>query len=79
MAAPDKFGMRTPGRLTIRPCPPEDSMNCTFEVGAPVDAWWSDGWWEGVVTRVDVCGNDSLQVYLPGMPCEASNFVDLLN
>ncbi|KAF8414249.1 hypothetical protein HHK36_002249 [Tetracentron sinense] len=66
LAAPDKLGMRCSGRLTVRPCPPEDSIERDFEVGAPVDAWWSDGWWEGVVTGVGNCGDDSLQVYFPG-------------
>lgn len=67
MAAPDKLGIRCSGRLTVRPFPPEDSKQCTFKVGAAVDAWWSDGWWEGVVTRVGISGKDSLQVYLPGL------------
>ncbi|PHT99546.1 hypothetical protein BC332_29334 [Capsicum chinense] len=42
-----KLGMRCTGLLTIRPRPPEDFSDCSFEVGAAVDAWWSDGWWEG--------------------------------
>ncbi|KAK9268252.1 hypothetical protein L1049_010695 [Liquidambar formosana] len=66
VAAPDKLSMRCPGRLTIRPRPSEDSRCCSFKVGAPVDAWWCDGWWEGVVTQVDISGKDSLQVYFPG-------------
>ncbi|CAO2833659.1 unnamed protein product [Amaranthus hypochondriacus] len=67
LAAPDKLGMRCPGRPTIRPCPiVNDSVEIEFEVGAPVDAWWSDGWWEGVVTSVKSCGDDNLQVYVPG-------------
>lgn len=66
VAAPDKLGMRCQGRLTIRPCPPVDAARFNSEVGAPVDAWWSGGWWEGVVIGVDVSGNDVLQVYLPG-------------
>lgn len=32
-----------------------------------MDAWWSDGWWEGVIIGIDDWGNDSLQVYIPGM------------
>lgn len=67
MAAADKLGMRCSGRLTVRPFPPEDSTKCTFGVGAAVDAWWCDGWWEGVVMRVGKSGNDSLQIYLPGV------------
>ncbi|KAJ7946423.1 putative Agenet domain-containing protein / bromo-adjacent domain-containing protein [Quillaja saponaria] len=66
VAAPDKLGMRCSGRLTVRPHPPKDSTDCTYETGAPVDAWWSDGWWEGVVTGIDVSGNSALQVYFPG-------------
>ncbi|GAV59865.1 BAH domain-containing protein/Agenet domain-containing protein [Cephalotus follicularis] len=66
VAAPDRLGMRCQGRLTIRPCPPKDLIDHTFEVGAPVDAWWCDGWWEGVVTRIDRSETDGLQVYLPG-------------
>ncbi|KAK2978522.1 hypothetical protein RJ640_010168, partial [Escallonia rubra] len=58
VAAPDKLGMRCSGRLTIRPWPPEDLSEYSFEVGAPVDAWWSNGWWEGVVTRLDKTGSD---------------------
>ncbi|XVF75190.1 hypothetical protein PTKIN_Ptkin13bG0167500 [Pterospermum kingtungense] len=68
IAAPDKLGMRCPGRLTIRPCPPKDiTTDCIFEIGAPIDVWWSDGWWEGVTTGVGICADDDLQVYLPGM------------
>ncbi|XP_062013644.1 uncharacterized protein LOC133730016 isoform X1 [Rosa rugosa] len=65
VAAPDKLGMRCSGRLTIRPCHPSDSAMSSFEVGVPVDAWWSDGWWEGVVAGVDVSGT-AIQVYFPG-------------
>ncbi|KAH1040962.1 hypothetical protein AAZX31_09G012400 [Glycine max] len=66
VAAPDKLGMRSSGRLTVRLCPPEYNTGHTFEIGAPVDAWWCDGWWEGVVTAVNVCGDGVLQVYTPG-------------
>ncbi|KAJ6700321.1 AGENET DOMAIN-CONTAINING PROTEIN-RELATED [Salix purpurea] len=65
VAAPDKLGMRCVGRKTVRPHPQNHSTNHIFEVGAPVDAWWSDGWWEGVVSGVDISGSD-MQVYLPG-------------
>ncbi|CAI0374337.1 unnamed protein product [Linum tenue] len=63
VAAPDKLGIRHVGRQRVRPPPPDDLRNCTFEVGVPIDAWWSDGWWEGVVSAA---GKDRLQVYLPG-------------
>lgn len=67
MASPDKLGVRCPGRLTIRPRPPKNSSGCNFEVGMAVDAWWHDGWWEGVVTRLMVSGKNTLEVYFPGM------------
>jgi len=38
-----------------------------LEVGAAVDAWWSDGWWEGVITGFDTSGNDAVHVYFPGI------------
>ncbi|KAM1124076.1 hypothetical protein EV2_005560 [Malus domestica] len=66
VAAPDKLGMRYSGRLTIRPCRLNDSTEVCFEVGVAVDAWWCDGWWEGVVTGVNISGTDSIQVYFPG-------------
>lgn len=66
VAASDKLGVRCTGRLTVRPRPLEDSSHHSFEVGAAVDAWWSDGWWEGVVAGFDVCGRDHLHVYFPG-------------
>ncbi|KAF8031823.1 hypothetical protein BT93_D0896 [Corymbia citriodora subsp. variegata] len=66
VASPDKLGMRCPGRQTIRPCPPKNSGGCNFEVGMAVDAWWCDGWWEGVVTRLKVFRKNSLEVYFPG-------------
>ncbi|KAF3638776.1 putative calponin -like proteiny domain-containing protein-like [Capsicum annuum] len=66
VADSDKLGMRCTGRLTIRPRPPEDFSDCSFEVGAAVDAWWSDGWWECVVVYFDVYGSGHLQVFFPG-------------
>ncbi|XP_068669421.1 uncharacterized protein [Aristolochia californica] len=66
-AAHDKLGMRCQDRLTIRPCPPSEKQDLvTFKVGTPVDSWWNDGWWEGVVTGVENFGDDALQVYFPG-------------
>ncbi|KAG5574392.1 hypothetical protein H5410_054526 [Solanum commersonii] len=66
VAGSEKLGMRCTGRLTVRPRPLEDSSDYSFEIGAAVDAWWSDGWWEGVVTEIDVCGSGHHQVYFPG-------------
>ncbi|XP_043688404.1 uncharacterized protein LOC122639595 [Telopea speciosissima] len=65
LAAPDKLGMRCSGRLRIRPRAPEYPVDIPFEIGAPVDAWWCDGWWEGVVTGINST-DGSLQVYFPG-------------
>ncbi|KAK7245975.1 hypothetical protein RIF29_40831 [Crotalaria pallida] len=66
VANPDKLGMRCSGRLTVRPCPPKDTTDHTIEIGAAVDVWWCDGWWEGVITAVNYCGTGALQVYSPG-------------
>ncbi|XP_055832335.1 uncharacterized protein LOC129901224 isoform X2 [Solanum dulcamara] len=65
VAGSDKLGMRCTGRLTVRPRPLEDSSDYSFEVGSAVDVWWSDGWWEGVVTGFDVCRSGHLPVYFP--------------
>ena len=60
--------MRCSGRPTVRPSPAHEQLaDDVYETGIPVDAWWSDGWWEGVVTDVGCGGNDHLQVYFPGM------------
>lgn len=56
---PDKLGIRCPGRPTIRPAVLHDQIDPSFEVGAFVDAWWSDGWWEGVVTGIGNSGDES--------------------
>ncbi|KAM3283512.1 hypothetical protein P3S67_027157 [Capsicum chacoense] len=65
VADSDKLGMRCTGRLTIRPRPPEDFSDCSFEVGDTVDVWWSDGCWECVVVYFDVYGSGHLQVFFP--------------
>lgn len=57
--------MRHPGRLITRPVPQEE-MELTLDIGVAVDAWWSDGWWEGVITGLDDSGNDDVNVYFPG-------------
>ncbi|KAF3504567.1 hypothetical protein F2Q69_00043766 [Brassica cretica] len=46
-AMPDKLGMRSSNRPTIRPAPP-DAKPADFDptIGEAVDAWWNDGWWE---------------------------------
>lgn len=65
LAMPDKLGMRHSGRPTIRPAPSKEQTELSLKVGAAIDAWWSDGWWEGVVTGVDDSG-DNVQVFFPG-------------
>nr|GMC70038.1 duf724 domain-containing protein 3 [Ipomoea batatas] len=64
-ARPDKLGMRNPGRPTIRPARPCEDGDRTFEVGVSVDTWWSDGWWEGVITDTSNYGVEGYQVYIP--------------
>ncbi|KAF9666520.1 hypothetical protein SADUNF_Sadunf16G0237600 [Salix dunnii] len=64
LAVADKLGMRHLGRPTMRPAPPpNEQTDPDLEVGSAVDAWWSDGWWEGVVTKIDNNGGDVLQLY----------------
>lgn len=68
-ATPDKLKMRCAGRLTVRPWPPKhlSLLNCSFEIGDAVDAWWGDGWWECVVVGFDKSRADTnVKVFLPG-------------
>ncbi|KAF3618021.1 putative calponin -like proteiny domain-containing protein-like [Capsicum annuum] len=66
IADSDKLGMRYTGHLIIRPRHLVDSSDYSLEVRAAVDAWWSDGWWEGVIAEIDAYGRGHLQVYFPG-------------
>ncbi|XVE82312.1 hypothetical protein DITRI_Ditri15bG0138200 [Diplodiscus trichospermus] len=36
----------------VRPCPPKLSCVATFSLREVVDAWYNDGWWVGVISRV---------------------------
>ncbi|XP_061345978.1 uncharacterized protein LOC133291696 [Gastrolobium bilobum] len=65
LAIPDKIGMRDSGRPTIRPAPNCEEQELAVAVGTAVDAWWSDGWWEGIVIGIDNCDEDGVQVYFP--------------
>lgn len=65
-AGPDSMGVRRAGRLRVRPWPDWDSSAVKFEVGAAVDAWWCDGWWEGIVIGCDTSTQTKLQIYFPG-------------
>ena len=42
----EKLGIRHSGRRIIQPAPDKEQTDLALEVGAVVDAWWSDGWWE---------------------------------
>ncbi|KAK4746345.1 hypothetical protein SAY87_012657 [Trapa incisa] len=64
-AIPDRLAMRFSDRLTIRPVPPAvDETEVVYDIGVAVDAWWSDGWWEGVV--IGYKADNVLQIYFPG-------------
>ncbi|CAE6242413.1 unnamed protein product [Arabidopsis arenosa] len=66
-AMPDKLGIRLSNRPTIRPAPP-DAKTSYFDltIGEAVDAWWNDGWWEGVVIATGKQGAEELKIYIPG-------------
>ncbi|KAI7737370.1 hypothetical protein M8C21_020317 [Ambrosia artemisiifolia] len=66
LAMPDILGIRCPGRPTTRPARIEEESDFAIEVGSPVDGWWSDGWWEGVVTGIGESGAGLVKVYVPG-------------
>lgn len=65
LAMPDKLGMRHRGRPTIRPALSHNESHLALEAGAPVDAWWSDGWWEGVLIGIGNSEDGILQVFVP--------------
>ncbi|XP_008800757.2 uncharacterized protein LOC103715034 isoform X2 [Phoenix dactylifera] len=65
VAATDRLGIRLCGRPVVRPNPSDRGrLSCSFNVGAIVDAWWHDGWWEGIVIRKESEGQ--IHVYFPG-------------
>ncbi|URE10308.1 agenet domain containing protein [Musa troglodytarum] len=66
VAAPDELGIHCE-RTIVRPHPPRRGKTCNFDVGAIVDAWWHDGWWEGIVIHKDFEGQ--MHVYFPGENC----------
>lgn len=64
-AAPDILGIRLCGRPIVRPQPSQSNrVSFNFDVGTVVDAWWHDGWWEGIVIHKDNEGK--IHVYFPG-------------
>ncbi|KAF8095355.1 hypothetical protein N665_0335s0003 [Sinapis alba] len=66
VAASDHLGLRIPGRKVVRPNlkPSNESDVSAVDVGIPVDVWWCDGWWEGIV--VEKVSEEKFEVYLPG-------------
>ena len=68
VAVPDVLGLRICGRTTVRPPPPTSNksrVSWAFDVGSVVDAWWHDGWWEGIVLKKE--SEDKFHVYFPGL------------
>ncbi|XP_027360539.1 uncharacterized protein LOC113868819 isoform X2 [Abrus precatorius] len=66
IAVPDELGLRVHGRTKIRPArePNKCELSWVGDVGSIVDAWWHDGWWEGIVVHKD--SKASYHVYFPG-------------
>ncbi|XP_059453712.1 uncharacterized protein LOC132184193 isoform X2 [Corylus avellana] len=66
VAAPDHLGLRISGRTTVRPPPQcnKGRVSWAVDVGAVVDVWRHDGWWEGIVVQKEA--EDELHVYFPG-------------
>ncbi|CAA7045864.1 unnamed protein product [Microthlaspi erraticum] len=66
VAASDHLGLRIPGRNIVRPVlePSKENDVSAVGVGMPVDVWWCDGWWEGIVTQK--VSEEKFEVYLPG-------------
>ncbi|CAE5963443.1 unnamed protein product [Arabidopsis arenosa] len=62
----DLGGLRIKGRKVVRPMlkPGKENDVCVIGVGMPVDVWWCDGWWEGIV--VQKVSEEKFEVYLPG-------------
>ncbi|GLU04760.1 hypothetical protein SLE2022_218920 [Rubroshorea leprosula] len=71
VANPDQLGIRVCGRTTVRPSPllNQGRVSLIVDVGTVVDAWWHDGWWEGIVVKK--FAEDKLHVYFPGENQEA--------
>lgn len=66
VAMADEMGVRISGRRTIRPgqvCS-KSRVSWAVDVGAIVDVWWHDGWWEGIVIRNET--ENRFHVYFPG-------------
>ncbi|KAM0952712.1 putative BAH domain, Agenet-like domain, Agenet domain, plant type [Dioscorea sansibarensis] len=64
IAVADKLGIRLSGRQIVRPQRTDKGViQCSFNAGAVVDAWWNDGWWEGIVICKE--SEQKIHVYFP--------------
>ncbi|AES97497.2 uncharacterized protein [Medicago truncatula] len=61
---PDDLGLRVEERTKIRPLLEKRGISFVGDVGYIVDAWWHDGWWEGIVVQKE--SDDKYHVYFPG-------------
>ncbi|XP_020268986.1 uncharacterized protein LOC109844390 isoform X2 [Asparagus officinalis] len=65
VASSDKLGIWSCARQVVRPYPSHSSnISSSLDVGSIVDAWWHDGWWEGIVIHKELEGK--LRIYFPG-------------
>ncbi|KAE9589437.1 hypothetical protein Lal_00000097 [Lupinus albus] len=62
----DELSLRMYGRTRIRPASPSPKFEMLLgvDVGSIVDAWWHDGWWEGIIIHRESEAN--YHVYFPG-------------
>ncbi|KAK9116089.1 hypothetical protein Sjap_015036 [Stephania japonica] len=54
IAVPNELGIWNHRRATVRPEPSCRKGSVSLDLvdsGSIVDAWWNDGWWEGIVVR----------------------------
>ncbi|KAI3497896.1 hypothetical protein L2E82_13864 [Cichorium intybus] len=69
VAVLDEMGIRYSGRMTVRPSRFLKKVDffADFDVGCVVDAWWNDGWWEGIVVEKenDEKDGNKIHVYFP--------------
>ncbi|OIW16688.1 hypothetical protein TanjilG_28745 [Lupinus angustifolius] len=66
VVVPDDMGLRMHGRTKIRPALESNKPGISWlgGVGSIVDAWWHDGWWEGIVVLEE--SDAKYHVYFPG-------------
>lgn len=70
IALNDAMNLRLDGRTAIRPSLTHDGKGSwVISIGTIVDAWWHDGWWEGIVIQKEA--DEKFQVYFPGEKREA--------